>query len=102
LQLGVVLAESIEEKNSVEVVAIKWADSEDSYMKGVNFFNHLAHWGAWTETSVEGFGDECNLGVSAKVLVVLVEGSDNGGGSGKAGNNLVVSAQDVLKHKCLQ
>jgi hypothetical protein len=44
------------------------------------------------ELGVESFGDEGDLSVGAKVLMVLAESTKNGGGGRKVGNNLVVSA----------
>ena len=52
--------------------------------------------------SIECLGNKSDLCVGVKVLVAFAKALKNRGGSGKRGNNLVVSARDVLKHKGFQ
>lgn len=96
------LAESIEEKNSLQVVAIEQADGKDSRVERVKFFDHLAHCSFQAEACVEGFGDKSDLSVATKVLMTFVERFEHGSGSRECGNILVVSVQDVLEHEGLE
>jgi len=102
LQLGVVLAESVDEKNCAKMIAIKRADGKDSRMEGVNLLYDVTHRSAWAEVGVECFGDESDLSMHAKVFMTLAEGAEDRSGSREGGDDLVISARDVLKHECLK
>ena len=51
---------------------------------------------------IECFGNKSHLGVGAKVFVTLAEGAKYRGCSIEVGNDLIVSARDVLKPKCFE
>ena len=59
----------------------------------------MTYGGARAEASVERFGDESHLSVGAKILMAFAEGFEDGCGGGKASDNLVIGAGDVLKHE---
>ncbi len=90
LQLRIVLAKSIDEENSAQVVTIEWANGKDCSMEQVNFLNDVSHRSTRAEASIKCLGDEGDLSVGAEVLVTLAKALENGGSSGKGGDNLVV------------
>ena len=102
LQLGVVLAESVDKKNGAKMITIKRADGKDSRMEGVNLLYDVTHRSARAEAGVECFGDEGDLSMRAEVFMMLVEGAEDRSGSREGGDDLVISARDVLKHECLK
>ena len=96
------LAKSVHEKDSAEVIAIERANGENSGVEGVNFFYDVTHRSARAEAGVECLGDECHLGVGAKVFMTLAEGAKDRCRSIEVGDDLVVSARDVLEHECFE
>jgi hypothetical protein len=96
------LAESIHEKNSVEMIIIEGTNGENSGVERVDLLYDMTHYSAQTELGVKGFGDEGDLSVGAKVLVVLAKSTEDGGSGEKVGNNLIVGARDMLEHEGFQ
>ena len=99
LQLGVMFTESVHEKNSAEMITVEGTNGKNSGVERVNLLYDVTHCSAWTELGVEGFGDEGDLSVGAKVLVALAKSAEDRGSGGKVGDNLVVSARDTVPSK---
>ena len=102
MQLRVMLAESVYEKNSAEMIAVEGTDSENSGMERVDLLYDVTHRSAWMKPGVKGFGNEGDLSMGAKVLVALAKSAEDRGSGGKVGDDLVVSAQDMLKHESFE
>ncbi len=73
------------------MVTIEQADGKDPGVEGVNLLYDMGHGSPQTEASVKCFGYQSYLSVSAKVLIVLAEGTENRGSSREGSNDLVVS-----------
>jgi len=83
------------------MIAVKRANGKDLRMEGVNLLYDVTHCSAQAEVGVECFGNEGDLSMHAKVFMMLAEGAKDRSSSREVGNDLVISARAVLKHKCL-
>jgi hypothetical protein len=102
LKLGIVLAERVQEKDGAKVVVVQGGDGNNSSVEGIDFVDHLAHRGTWTETEIESFGNEDDLCMDAVVLVMFAKSLENSGGVRKIGDGIVVGARYVLKHESFE
>jgi len=102
LKVGIVFPKSIDKEGNAQVIVIEQSDCKNTGMERVQFLNDLRHGDPRTEASVESFGDQSDLGVCPKVLMAFTQSAEDGGGSGQAGDHLVVGAGDVQEDERLE
>ena len=80
----------MQEKDGAEFVIIKGTTGNNASIESINFISGLAHRNTRAESDFECLSKEHDLVVNAEIFMVLAKGIEDGRGSLKVRDSLVV------------